>query len=178
MATLPPDLQRAARDSYAGSLRIVFIAAACSTFVAYIIRLPVSFCKHFEGQRLFSGYYRFRTRTWTRQRQLNRRRPFPARQPVTIRYHRRRAPVARGTTAANGIVKTRPYTLLHRADVSLHTTQASSLASGLFLLTRTRTVTDVLRAHELSDSIHLYITACRRTNVNVDSYWRTYQLLG
>lgn len=38
---LPPDLQRIARDSYAVSLRAVFTLAACSTLLAYIVRLPV-----------------------------------------------------------------------------------------------------------------------------------------
>ncbi|KAG1731206.1 major facilitator superfamily domain-containing protein [Suillus paluster] len=38
---LPPDLQRAARDSYAISLRAVFTLAACSALLAYIVRLPV-----------------------------------------------------------------------------------------------------------------------------------------
>ncbi|KIP04574.1 hypothetical protein PHLGIDRAFT_56996, partial [Phlebiopsis gigantea 11061_1 CR5-6] len=38
---LTADLQRAARDAYAASLRTVFVAAACSTFVAYLIRWPV-----------------------------------------------------------------------------------------------------------------------------------------
>ncbi|KAJ8595827.1 MFS general substrate transporter [Rhizopogon salebrosus TDB-379] len=38
---LPPDLQRIARDSYAVSLRAVFMLAACSTFLAYIVRLPI-----------------------------------------------------------------------------------------------------------------------------------------
>jgi hypothetical protein len=42
VAHLPPDLQRAARDSYAISLRAVFIMAASSTFLAYLARLPVS----------------------------------------------------------------------------------------------------------------------------------------
>lgn len=41
VAELPPDLQRAARDAYAGSIQNVFIAAACSTFIAYLIRFPV-----------------------------------------------------------------------------------------------------------------------------------------
>ncbi|KIK93560.1 hypothetical protein PAXRUDRAFT_144798 [Paxillus rubicundulus Ve08.2h10] len=41
VARLPPDLQRAARDSYAVALRAVFILAACSTFLAYVVRLPV-----------------------------------------------------------------------------------------------------------------------------------------
>ena len=45
VARLPPDLQRAARDSYAIALRAVFIMAACSTFLAYCARLPVS-CLH------------------------------------------------------------------------------------------------------------------------------------
>lgn len=38
---LPPDLQRAARDSYAISLRAVFMLAACSTLLAYLVRLPI-----------------------------------------------------------------------------------------------------------------------------------------
>ncbi|KIJ12570.1 hypothetical protein PAXINDRAFT_82767 [Paxillus involutus ATCC 200175] len=41
VSELPPELQRAARDSYAEALRAVFILAACSTFLAYIARLPV-----------------------------------------------------------------------------------------------------------------------------------------
>ncbi|KAI8974212.1 vacuolar amino acid permease [Trametes punicea] len=41
VAKLPPDLQRAARDSYAISLRAVFIMAAVSTLLAYIVRLPI-----------------------------------------------------------------------------------------------------------------------------------------
>lgn len=42
VARLDPELQRAARDSYAVSLRAVFLLAACSTLLAYIVRLPVS----------------------------------------------------------------------------------------------------------------------------------------
>ena len=41
VAQLPPHLQRAARDSYAISLRAVFIFAAVSTLAAYLVRLPV-----------------------------------------------------------------------------------------------------------------------------------------
>ncbi|KAL7282876.1 hypothetical protein ACG7TL_002290 [Trametes sanguinea] len=41
VAKLPQDLQRAARDSYALSLRAVFIMAAVSTLLAYIVRLPI-----------------------------------------------------------------------------------------------------------------------------------------
>ncbi|PCH38509.1 vacuolar amino acid permease [Wolfiporia cocos MD-104 SS10] len=41
VAKLPPDLQRAARDSYAISLRAVFLMAATSTFLAYLARLPI-----------------------------------------------------------------------------------------------------------------------------------------
>ncbi|RPD55294.1 vacuolar amino acid permease [Lentinus tigrinus ALCF2SS1-7] len=41
VAQLRPDLQRAARDSYAISLRAVFIMAAVSTLLAYIVRLPI-----------------------------------------------------------------------------------------------------------------------------------------
>ncbi|KAG1731182.1 major facilitator superfamily domain-containing protein [Suillus paluster] len=41
VGTLPPDLQRAARDSYAISLRAVFALATCCALLAYIIRLPI-----------------------------------------------------------------------------------------------------------------------------------------
>ncbi|KAL0953019.1 hypothetical protein HGRIS_007222 [Hohenbuehelia grisea] len=41
VATLEPDVQRIARDSYAVSLKYVFIFASCSTLIAYIIRLPI-----------------------------------------------------------------------------------------------------------------------------------------
>lgn len=41
VAKLPPDLQRAARDSYAVSLRAVFLMAAGSTFLAYCARLAI-----------------------------------------------------------------------------------------------------------------------------------------
>ncbi|THG94205.1 hypothetical protein EW026_g7220 [Hermanssonia centrifuga] len=41
VARLPPQIQRIARDSYAISLQTVFIAAACSTLIAYLIRLPI-----------------------------------------------------------------------------------------------------------------------------------------
>ncbi|KAH0830218.1 major facilitator superfamily domain-containing protein [Lanmaoa asiatica] len=41
VAQLPQDLQRVARDSYAVSLRAVFFLAACSTLLAYIVRLPI-----------------------------------------------------------------------------------------------------------------------------------------
>ncbi|KAF9238263.1 major facilitator superfamily domain-containing protein [Melanogaster broomeanus] len=43
VTTLPPDLQRAARDSYAASLRTIFVASACSTLMAYLVRLLVRF---------------------------------------------------------------------------------------------------------------------------------------
>ena len=42
VATLPPETQRAARDSYAIALRAVFTMAAVSTAVAFVVRLPVS----------------------------------------------------------------------------------------------------------------------------------------
>jgi hypothetical protein len=42
VATLPPDTQRAARDSYAIALRAVFVMAAFCTGVAFLVRLPVS----------------------------------------------------------------------------------------------------------------------------------------
>lgn len=38
---LPPDIQRVARDSYAISLKTVFVFSACSTLLAYLVRLPV-----------------------------------------------------------------------------------------------------------------------------------------
>ncbi|OBZ75247.1 Multidrug resistance protein fnx1, partial [Grifola frondosa] len=41
VARLPPHLQRAARDSYAISLRAVFIMAACATLLAYVARLGI-----------------------------------------------------------------------------------------------------------------------------------------
>jgi len=41
--SLPADLQRLARDSYASSLKSVFILAACASLLAYLCRLPVSF---------------------------------------------------------------------------------------------------------------------------------------
>jgi MFS family permease len=41
VATLPPETQRAARDSYAIALRAVFTMAAFSTAVAFIVRLPI-----------------------------------------------------------------------------------------------------------------------------------------
>lgn len=41
VVSLPPDLQRAARDSYDRALSIVFIMAMCSTLMAYIVRLPI-----------------------------------------------------------------------------------------------------------------------------------------
>lgn len=40
--TLPPDIQRVARDAYATGLKKVFMFAAISTLLAYIVRLPVS----------------------------------------------------------------------------------------------------------------------------------------
>ena len=46
VVSLPPDLQRAARDSYAVALRIVFTMAMCSTLMAYIVRLAVRFPFH------------------------------------------------------------------------------------------------------------------------------------
>ena len=39
--SLPPDLQRIARDSYSASLKSVFFFAACSAMLAYLVCLPV-----------------------------------------------------------------------------------------------------------------------------------------
>ncbi|KAG1799327.1 major facilitator superfamily domain-containing protein [Suillus plorans] len=41
LGELPPDLQRAARESYAIGLRAVFTLAACSALLAYFVRLPI-----------------------------------------------------------------------------------------------------------------------------------------
>ncbi|KDR82136.1 hypothetical protein GALMADRAFT_240663 [Galerina marginata CBS 339.88] len=41
VASLPPDIQRPARDSYDISLKKVFFFAACSTLLAYLVRLPI-----------------------------------------------------------------------------------------------------------------------------------------
>uniref|UniRef100_A0A8H7XZJ5 Major facilitator superfamily (MFS) profile domain-containing protein n=1 Tax=Psilocybe cubensis TaxID=181762 RepID=A0A8H7XZJ5_PSICU len=38
---LDPDMQRKARDAYSVSLKSVFFFAACSTLLAYIVRLPI-----------------------------------------------------------------------------------------------------------------------------------------
>ncbi|KAL1746466.1 major facilitator superfamily domain-containing protein [Schizophyllum fasciatum] len=39
--SLPPDIQRKARDAYDASLKRVFVYAAIMTFLAYVIRLPI-----------------------------------------------------------------------------------------------------------------------------------------
>ncbi|KAF9445772.1 MFS general substrate transporter [Macrolepiota fuliginosa MF-IS2] len=41
VATLPPEFQRPARDAFNASLKAVFIYAACSTFLAFCVRLPI-----------------------------------------------------------------------------------------------------------------------------------------
>ncbi|RXW19571.1 hypothetical protein EST38_g6293 [Candolleomyces aberdarensis] len=41
VGTLPPDLRRAAQESYKVSLKSVFFFAACMTLLAYIVRLPI-----------------------------------------------------------------------------------------------------------------------------------------
>lgn len=41
VATLPPEVQRPARDAYNASLKAVFIYAACSTLLAFCVRLPI-----------------------------------------------------------------------------------------------------------------------------------------
>ncbi|KAF8061811.1 vacuolar amino acid permease [Lyophyllum atratum] len=41
VATLPSDLQTIARESYAISLRTVFIFSACSTLLAFLVRAPI-----------------------------------------------------------------------------------------------------------------------------------------
>lgn len=42
MAVLPPATQRLARDSFAASLKSVFILAAGASLLAYLARIPVS----------------------------------------------------------------------------------------------------------------------------------------
>ncbi|KAF8514715.1 hypothetical protein BU17DRAFT_52402, partial [Hysterangium stoloniferum] len=41
VATLPPDLRRHAKASYAIAIRWVFVLSACSSFLAFLIRLVV-----------------------------------------------------------------------------------------------------------------------------------------
>lgn len=41
VALLPPELQRPARDAYNASLKAVFVYAAISTFLAFLVRLPI-----------------------------------------------------------------------------------------------------------------------------------------
>ncbi|KAF8162685.1 major facilitator superfamily domain-containing protein [Crassisporium funariophilum] len=41
ISSLPPDIQRLVRDSYAASLKCVFILAAIASVLAYITRLPI-----------------------------------------------------------------------------------------------------------------------------------------
>ncbi|KDQ19065.1 hypothetical protein BOTBODRAFT_126929 [Botryobasidium botryosum FD-172 SS1] len=41
VASLPPDLQRAARDSYGASLKVVFYVAAVTMFTAFLVRLGI-----------------------------------------------------------------------------------------------------------------------------------------
>lgn len=48
IAHLPPDLQRAARDSYAKSIHKVFLLAVCAAIMAYIVRLPVSDVRYID----------------------------------------------------------------------------------------------------------------------------------
>ncbi|KAG9313279.1 vacuolar amino acid permease [Chiua virens] len=65
IARLPPDLQRAARDSYAVSLRAVFFLAACSTLLAYIARLPIpeKTLEHNERKNMTSDASEIEART-------------------------------------------------------------------------------------------------------------------
>ena len=66
--SLPPDLQRAARDSYAVALRIVFITAMCSTLMAYIVRLAVSPIPRYAPLPADSkSIHRSQTNPWTNQ---------------------------------------------------------------------------------------------------------------
>ncbi|RDB19412.1 Multidrug resistance protein fnx1 [Hypsizygus marmoreus] len=41
VASLPADLQKIARESYAMSLKTVFVFSACSTLLAFLVRLPI-----------------------------------------------------------------------------------------------------------------------------------------
>ncbi|OCB89634.1 vacuolar amino acid permease [Sanghuangporus baumii] len=62
VATLPPELQRGARDSYAIALRAVFIYASVSTLMAYLVRLLIPDKaledQRTEARRKSSGYLR------------------------------------------------------------------------------------------------------------------------
>ncbi|KAH9036262.1 hypothetical protein EDB84DRAFT_1269187, partial [Lactarius hengduanensis] len=85
VASLPLETQRAARDSYAIALRAVFIMAAFSTAVAFIVRLPVSpsiflFCSDAHRARCFR---------------------FP-RNPSIISRPKNRCPLQRSRRGANG----------------------------------------------------------------------------
>ena len=42
VTSLPPDLQKQARESYTISIKSVFFFSAVSTLLAYLVRLPVS----------------------------------------------------------------------------------------------------------------------------------------
>jgi len=57
VATLPPDLQAAAREAYAVSLHGVFVLAACSTLLAFVVRLPV--CVVFWMCTVFDPFYAY-----------------------------------------------------------------------------------------------------------------------
>lgn len=52
---LPPNLQEPVRESYASALRAVFIMAACCTFAAFLVRLPVSI----HNNKLFGDSIKF-----------------------------------------------------------------------------------------------------------------------
>ncbi|KZP06017.1 MFS general substrate transporter [Athelia psychrophila] len=41
VASLPPDIQKNAREAYATSLKAVFTLAACASFLAFVVRLPI-----------------------------------------------------------------------------------------------------------------------------------------
>jgi hypothetical protein len=59
VSSLPPDLQRQARQSYAVGIKAVFYFAAVSTLLAYLVRIPV--CVLFVMYYLFlSPFIRFR----------------------------------------------------------------------------------------------------------------------
>lgn len=108
VVSLPPDLQRPARDSYDVALRIVFIMAMCSTLMAYIARLPVSFAM-LVGYTASHTTYRSRINLWTSRSPpaLNSRNALPPRQtlkiPPILSPHPLRPPLKAMTrTAANG----------------------------------------------------------------------------
>jgi len=108
VVSLPPDLQRPARDSYDAALRVVFIMGMCSTLMAYIARLPVSFTM-LVGRAASHTTCRSRINLWTSRSPpaLNSRNALPPRQtlkipPILSPHPLRHPSKAMAGTATNG----------------------------------------------------------------------------